>query len=386
MPRTYLSPPDVSAADRRLLLDAFDSNWIAPLGPHVDAFEREFAHAVNVPHAVALSSGTAALHLALQILGIGCGDEVITSTMTFAATANAIAYVGATPVFVDVSRETWTIDPDLIEEELERRARCGRPAAAVLTVDLYGQCAEYARITKICRAHGVPLIEDAAEALGATCEGVPAGGFGECAAFSFNGNKIITTSGGGMLVSRRRELVDRARHLATQARDAAPHYQHSEIGYNYRLSNLLAALGRGQLASLPQKIARRRSLNAAYRRALAHLPGIEAMPEAAHGTSNGWLTCITIDPSRFGASREDVRLALEAADIESRPLWKPMHLQPVFAACPIVGGAIAEDLFARGLCLPSGSSLTDDEQARVVEHLAAAPSRALQPAPGAADA
>jgi pyridoxal phosphate-dependent aminotransferase EpsN len=370
MPRTYLSPPDVGSEERRLLLDAFDSNWIAPLGPHVEAFEREFAEAVGVPHAVALSSGTAALHLALQVLGVGRGDDVLTSTMTFAATANAITYVGATPAFVDVSPDTWNLDPDLLEQELDTRSRRGRQAAAVLSVDLYGQCADYTRITELCARFGVPLIEDAAEALGATYGGFAAGSFGECAAFSFNGNKIITTSGGGMLVSHRRDIIDRARHLATQARDPAPHYQHSEIGYNYRLSNLLAAIGRGQLRSLPAKLARRRAVNDTYRTALSGLSGFQFMPEAAYGRSNCWLTCVTVDPLLFGASREDIRLALEAEDIESRPLWKPMHLQPAFSACPMAGGSVAEDLFDRGLCLPSGSNLAPPNQARVIEGVA----------------
>jgi dTDP-4-amino-4,6-dideoxygalactose transaminase len=370
MTRTYLSPPDVGAEERLLLLDAFDSKWIAPLGPHVEAFEREFAEAVGVPHAVALSSGTAALHLALQILGIGRGDDVLTSTMTFVATASAIAYVGATPAFVDVSGETWNLDPDLLERELAFRSRRAAQVAAVLSVDLYGQCSDYARITEVCARFGVPLIEDAAEALGATYGRSAAGSFGECAAFSFNGNKIITTSGGGMLVSHRRDIADRARHLATQAKDPAPHYQHSEIGYNYRLSNLLAAIGRGQLKSLPDKLARRRNVNETYRAALAHLPGIKFMPEAAYGRSNCWLTCVTVDPALFGASREDIRLALEVEDIESRPLWKPMHLQPVFSRCPIAGGSVAEDLFERGLCLPSGSNLTPARQQRIIEIVA----------------
>jgi pyridoxal phosphate-dependent aminotransferase EpsN len=357
----------VGSEERRLLLDAFDSNWIAPLGPHVDAFERELAQYVGVPHAVALSSGTAALHLALQILNVARGDHVLTSTMTFAATANAITYVGATPAFVDVSRDTWNLDPALLEEELERRNHRGKQVAAVLSVDLYGQCADYARLTEICARFGVPLLEDAAEALGATYGEIKAGTFGECAAFSFNGNKIITTSGGGMLVSHRPDIIERARHLATQARDPAPHYQHSDIGYNYRLSNLLAALGRGQLKSLPDKLARRRSVNETYRAALAHLPGLDFMPEAGYGRSNCWLTCVTVDPALFGASREEVRLALEAENIESRPLWKPMHLQPVFRECPTLGGSVAEELFDRGLCLPSGSSLTPADQTRVID-------------------
>ena len=368
--------------ERELLLDAFDSNWIAPLGPHVDAFEKEFAEAIGVPHAVALSSGTAALHLGLQGLGVGRGDDVLTATMTFAATANAITYVGATPVFIDVLRKTWTLDPDLLEEELADRARSGRrQVAAVISVDLYGQCCDYERIQAICRRYDVPLIEDAAEALGATHGTQAAGAFGECAAFSFNGNKIITTSGGGMLVSHRRELVEQARHLSTQARDAAPHYQHSTIGYNYRLSNLLAAVGRGQLKSLENKVTRRRIVNRIYWRGL-DLPGIEFMPEAPYGVPNCWLTCVTIDPSQFGADREEVRLALEQQNIESRPLWKPMHMQPVFKACRMRGGAVSEDLFARGLCLPSGSSLAPEEQERVMDIVVDTPARIAAKAVG----
>ncbi len=364
--RIYLSPPDVGATERALLLDAFDSGWIAPLGPHVDDFEREFAHTVGVPYAVALSSGTAALHLGLQILGVGRRDEVITSTLTFAATANAICYQGASPVFLDVSTDTWTLDPDLLEEELGARARSNRQAAAVITVDLYGQCAEYGRIEALCAYYGVPLIEDAAEGLGATYGSRKAGAFGDCAAFSFNGNKIITTSGGGMLVSNNREIVERARHLSTQARQPAAHYEHEDVGYNYRLSNLLAAVGRGQLGQLDAKIARRRDVNAIYRAALADRPGITFMPEAPYGRSNAWLTCITIDPSAFGVDRETVRLHLESRNIESRPVWKPMHMQPIFQNCDMRGGAVAEALFKDGLCLPSGSSLTRDQQQTVI--------------------
>lgn len=366
MKRIYLSPPDVGPAERRLLLDAFDSGWIAPLGPHVDAFEQEFAAKVGVPYAVALSSGTAALHLALHVLGIGAGDEVITSTLTFAATANAITYVGAVPAFVDVSADTWTLDPDLLEAELRDRARRRRQVAAVITVDLYGQCSDYDRITRVCREYGVPIIQDAAEALGATFGDRQAGAFGQCAAFSFNGNKIMTTSGGGMLVSHRRDIIERARHLATQAREPAVHYEHTAIGFNYRLSNLLAAVGRGQLAGLDAKLRRRRTVNAAYRAALGRVPGIAFMPEARYGRSNMWLTCVTIDPARFGAGREDVRLHLEGANIETRPVWKPMHMQPVFRPCRTVGGHVAEHLFENGLCLPSGSNLMAEQQSRVV--------------------
>jgi dTDP-4-amino-4,6-dideoxygalactose transaminase len=366
MKRIYLSPPHVGELERRLLLAAFDSNWIAPVGPDLDAFEREFAEDVGVPHAVALSSGTAALHLALLVLGVGRGDRVITSTLTFAATANAIAYVGAIPVFVDVSRDTWTIDPDLLNEELESCARSGARVAAVVTVDLYGQCADYDRIEAVCRRYGVPIIEDAAEALGATYHGRSAGTFGVCAAFSFNGNKIITTSGGGMLASHNGDLVERVRHLSTQARRHAPHYQHDEVGFNYGLSNLLAALGRGQLQTLPDKLARRRLVNQSYRVAFAELPGIALMPEAPYGRSNCWLTCIIVEPPLFGVSREQIRQHLEHRNIESRPVWKPMHLQPAFEHCDKRGGAVAEELFEKALCLPSGSSLTDDEQDRVI--------------------
>jgi dTDP-4-amino-4,6-dideoxygalactose transaminase len=373
MNRVYLSPPDVGALERQFLLDAFDSNWIAPLGPHVDEFEREFAAAIGVPFAVALSSGTAALHLALMVNGIGRGDEVLTSTLTFAATANAITYVGAEPVFIDASPETWTLDPDLLAEELAGRAKRGRLPAAVIAVDLYGQCCDYARIAAICERHGVPLIEDAAEALGATCGAQRAGAFGRCAAFSFNGNKIITTSGGGMLVSHDRTVIERARHLATQARDPAPHYEHSETGFNYRLSNLLAALGRAQLAGLTEKIARRRTIRARYETELGVLPGLTLFREAAYGRSNAWLTCLTIDRSTFGASREDVRVHLESRNIEARPVWKPMHLQPLFRRCRARGGAVSARLFETGLCLPSGSGLSAQEQGAVIAAVAEAP-------------
>jgi len=373
MNRVYLSPPDVGALERQFLLDAFDSNWIAPLGPHVDEFEREFAAAIGVPFAVALSSGTAALHLALLVNGIGRGDEVLTSTLTFAATANAITYVGAEPVFIDASPETWTLDPDLLAEELAGRAKRGRLPAAVIAVDLYGQCCDYARIAAICERHGVPLIEDAAEALGATCGAQRAGAFGRCAAFSFNGNKIITTSGGGMLVSHDRTVIERARHLATQARDPAPHYEHSETGFNYRLSNLLAALGRAQLAGLTEKIARRRTIRARYETELGVLPGLTLFGEAAYGRSNAWLTCLTIDRSTFGASREDVRVHLESRNIEARPVWKPMHLQPLFRRCRARGGAVSARLFETGLCLPSGSGLSAQEQGAVIAAVAEAP-------------
>jgi dTDP-4-amino-4,6-dideoxygalactose transaminase len=370
----YLSPPHMGSLERQLLLDAFDSNWIAPLGPHVDAFEREFAETIGVPCALAVTSGTSALHLALAGLGVGPGDEVLTSTLTFAATANVIAYVGATPIFIDASPVTWTLDPDLLEEELARRTRNGRRPAAVIAVDLYGQCCDYDRIAGVCEVYGVPLVEDAAEALGATYRGRAAGAFGKCAAFSFNGNKIITTSGGGMLVSHDRRFIERARHLATQARDVAPHYEHSDVGFNYRMSNLLAAVGRGQLRTLAPKIERRRAIRDAYQEALRTQPGVKFLPEAAYGRSNAWLTCILVEPHSFGATRDEVRQHLESKNIESRPVWKPMHLQPVFRHCAVRGGAVAARLFERGLCLPSGSGMTDDEQGTVIAAIQAVPS------------
>lgn len=353
--------------ERELLLSAFDSNWIAPLGPHVDAFERELGERIGVPHVAALSSGTAAIHLGLKLLGVGPGDEVIVSTLTFAATVNPAVYLGARPTFIDSDRATWNMSPDLLWDVLKERARIGKLPKAVIVVDLYGQCADYDPILEACARYDIPVVEDAAEALGATYKGKAAGSFGKLAAFSFNGNKIITTSGGGALVSHDEKLVQGARFLATQARDPAPHYQHSHIGYNYRLSNLLAAVGRGQLRVLDDRIAARRAHNAWYREQLGDLPGIEFMPEAPYGTSNCWLTCITIDPAKFGADREQVRLHLESLEIESRPVWKPMHLQPVFSGCEVRGGAVAQDLFERGLCLPSGSSMTEEERARVVE-------------------
>ncbi|MHB1519000.1 MAG: DegT/DnrJ/EryC1/StrS family aminotransferase [Acidimicrobiales bacterium] len=367
MTRIYLSPPEVGDAERTMLLAAFDSNWIAPVGPDIDAFESELARRIGLQHAVAVSSGTAGLHLALLLLGVGAGDQVLVPSFTFVATASAVCYLGATPVLVDCSPANWTIDADLVAAELERRAREGRLPAAVVTVDLYGACADYDPLLAACRAYGVPLVEDAAEALGATYRGRAAGSFGSAGILSFNGNKIITTSGGGMLVSDSAELADRARYLATQARDPAPHYQHSVVGFNYRLSNLLAALGRAQLAGLDHHIARRRLIQQRYREAFSDVPGVAFMPVPAYGEPNWWLTCITIDPDAFGADREQVRLALEEADIEARPAWKPLHLQPVFTDAPVVGGSACAAVFDRGLCLPTGSALGPADQARVAD-------------------
>jgi pyridoxal phosphate-dependent aminotransferase EpsN len=368
--------------ERALLLDAFDSNWIAPLGPHVDAFEREVAARVGVGHAAALSSGTAGLHLALELLGVGRGDRVVASTLTFAATINPVRYVGAEPVLIDSEPRTWNMDPELLAEELHESARRGRLPRAAIVVDLYGQCADWEPILEACRRYEVPVIEDAAEALGATWTGSaeaprPAGSFGDLSVLSFNGNKIITTSGGGMLLADDEDRVARARYLATQARDPAPHYQHSVVGYNYRLSNLLAAVGRGQLRVLDERVAARRATRAFYADTVGRLPGIAMMPWDPRGEPNGWLTCLTIDPEVFGADREDVRLHLERHGVESRPVWKPMHLQPVFAGCELRGGRVADDLFARGLCLPSGSALTPDQRAWIAALVAEAGGAAL---------
>ena len=363
--RIYLSPPDLDGRERELILEAYESNWITTLGPQVDAFEREICERTGVAYAAALSSGTAALHLALILIGVKPGDEVLCSTFTFSASANPITYCGGTPVFIDSEAATWNMDPLLLEEEL-RACKRGKLPRAVIVVDLYGQCADYDPILKVCAEYGVPVIQDAAEALGATYKGKSAGSFGDLGVFSFNGNKIITTSGGGMLVSSKKEDIERARFLATQARDAAPHYQHSHIGYNYRLSNILAAMGRGQLENLDKKIARRKEINNVYRKSLSGIPGLDFMPLAAYGESNYWLTCITIDPLQSKSTREDIRLALEKENIESRPLWKPMHLQPVFQSCRVRGGSVTEKLFAEGLCLPSGSGMTADDQQRIV--------------------
>jgi dTDP-4-amino-4,6-dideoxygalactose transaminase len=380
--RIYLSPPDVGPLERQLLLDAFDSNWIAPLGPHVDAFERELSERVGGLPAVALSTGTAGLELGLRAVGVRPGDVVLVSTFTFAASAFAVCHLGAEPAFVDSETVSWNMDPERLEQAIACEIRRGKKPAAIVCVDLYGQCADYNRLRPICHAHGIPIVQDAADSLGAVFYpvshsegekdgvsgrliGEPAGRQGDLAVFSFNGNKIITTSGGGMLVSSRKEWVDRIRHWATQARDPAPHYEHSEIGHNYRLSNLLAAVGRGQLQSLDRKIERRRTIFDLYTRLLGNLPGLSFMPIAGWGVPNYWLTCITIDPARFGCDRETIRLALESENIESRPLWKPMHLQPVFADHRVYGGQVSEGLFQHGLCLPSGSSLTDEDVARV---------------------
>ena len=364
--RIYLSPPDVGDVERKLLLDAFDSNWVAPVGPDLDAFEAQVAELVGVRHAVALSSGTAALHLALIAAGVRRGDTVLVPSFTFAASANAVMYLGARPVFLDSSPDTWNIDPRLVAEELHLRAARGQLPRAVIAVDMYGQCADYDPLLVACDRYGVALIEDAAEALGATYRGRAAGSFGLAGVLSFNGNKIITTGGGGMLVTDDGRIATQVRYLATQAREPVPHYEHRAVGHNYRLSNLLAAVGRGQVQRLDELIAARRQTSRHYRTALGDLPGLTFMPVADYGVPNWWLTCVLVDAGTFGADRDRIIEHLGRQNIEARPAWKPMHLQPVFRDCVMRGGAVSADLFRRGLCLPSGSALTDHDRDRVV--------------------
>jgi len=417
--RIFLSPPHMGDTELRFVQEAFNSNYIAPLGPQVDAFEREFSEYTGIKHCVAVSSGTAAMHLALRILEVGPEDEVIASTLTFIGSVTPIVFQGARPVFIDSDRVTWNMDPDLLEEELVRCATKGKLPKAVVPTDLDGQCCNMARILDICAKYEVPVVCDSAEAVGALFQKseirgqksgkdrgqwsvvrdrmtekqsaevgerawVHAGKGARAAVYSFNGNKIITTSGGGMLASDDKEFIDHARKLSQQAREDFPHYEHVEIGYNYRMSNILAAIGRGQLRVLDERVKRRREIFDYYQNALGDLPGIEFMPEPEWSRSNRWLTVILITPEEFGADRETVRLALEAENIEARPVWKPMHLQPVFRVAAksrklkaqssrektyearVVGGEVAEDLFNRGLCLPSGTAMMEEDLDRVV--------------------
>ncbi len=366
MARIHLSVPHMGGREERYVREAFASNWLSSVGPQLDAFEREFSARLGRP-AVALGSGTAALHLGLRLLGVGPGDEVLVSDFTFVASVNPIRYLGGEPVFVDSDPDTWLMSPRLLSKALADRARRRRAPKAVVVVHLYGQCADMDPIVAACAEHGVAILEDAAEALGATYCGRPAGSFGTLAAFSFNGNKIITTTGGGMLAAAKPEWVERARYWSTQAREPGAAYHHRELGYNYRLSNVLAAIGRGQLEVLEERVRQRRAVEACYRAALADVPGLAFMPEADYGLHTHWLSCLTVDPDRFGATRDEVLAALAAEDIEARPLWKPMHLQPLYAGCDRYGGEVAAGLFANGLCLPSSSSLAQADQERVIE-------------------
>jgi dTDP-4-amino-4,6-dideoxygalactose transaminase len=364
--RIYLSPPHIGLEEKRHVETAFESNWVAPAGPHLAALEKEICAAGGLKAAVGVSSGTAALHLAVRLMDVQPGDEVFCSTFTFVASANPIVYQGARPVFIDAETRSWNMDPGLLAEALAQRAKQGRLPRAIIVTDIYGQCAVWDEILAVAAAHAVPVIEDAAEAVGATYRGRWAGSFGVLGVYSFNGNKILTTGGGGMLVSADPDLIERAHKLATQARDPAAHYEHSELGYNYRLSNVLAGIGRGQLVTLSERIERRRGIFEYYRQALGDLAGVDFMPELAGGRSTRWLTCLTIDPARAGVMRDLVLAALAADNIEARPLWKPLHQQPLYRTADFFGGAVADRLFQQGLCLPSGSAMTAEDLQRVV--------------------
>ena len=425
--RIFLSPPHMGGDEIRFVQDAFYSNYIAPVGPQVDAFEKEFTEKVGISHAVALSSGTAAMHLALRYLGVGPGDEVFASTLTFIGSISPIVLQGATPVLIDSDRSTWNMDPELLENELYLCAKEGRLPKAVVPTDLYGQCCDLPRIIEACDRYGVPVVCDSAEAMGAKYRSaecsvlsaedkdinkkykmVHAGVGADAAVFSFNGNKIITSSGGGMLASENKDLIEKTRFLSQQAKEPFPHYEHSELGYNYRMSNVVAAIGRGQMLCLESRVQRKREIFDYYQAALKDVPGIEFMPEAPYGACSRWLTVVLIDSPVFGADRETVRLALEAKNIESRPVWKPMHMQPVFRVrgqesgvrsqeqgarsqdsriqgsevhssqftvhrskrrypVRVIGGEVSEKLFDKGLCLPSGTAMTNSDLDRVIE-------------------
>lgn len=368
LPKIWLSSPHMGENELEYVKNAFETNWIAPLGPHVDAFEKSIESFSGCGHAAALSSGTSALHLAMIMLGVSTGDEVLVSTFTFSATVNPIVYQQAKPVFVDSEKDTWNMCPKALEMAIKGRISQGNKPKAIVLVHLYGQPAKIDQIKSLADYYQIPLVEDAAESLGATFEGKMTGTFGDFGVYSFNGNKIITTSGGGTLVSKNEENIKKARFLATQARDPAPHYQHSQIGYNYRLSNVLAGIGRGQMEVLPERIAQRRKNFEFYQEHLGTIDGISFLPEWKGTFANRWLTCITIDPKKTnGKTREDLRLYLETLNIETRPLWKPMHLQPIFENYPHYGEKISEALFENGLCLPSGSNLTEEDLNRVVE-------------------
>jgi len=366
--RIWLSPPHMGGAEEKFIRDALDSNWVAPNGPNVNAFEDCLAEYCSTKHAVVLSSGTAAIHLALILLGVERGDEVIASSFTFSATINPIAYLGAQPVLIDSEADTWNMDPVLLEQALkERRAQgTGRRVKAIIVVHLYGMPAKMDEVMAIANKYGIPVIEDAAEALGSRFKNNQLGSIGKAGVLSFNGNKIITTSGGGALISDNEEMISKARFLSTQARDKAPHYQHSQIGYNYRMSNILAGIGLGQMEVIEKRIQQRRKNFEFYKTTVGLIDGITFIDEPGPDYfSNRWLTTILIDPLKTGKTREELQATLEAENIETRPLWKPMHLQPVFSHCQAYLNGVSEDLFNKGLCLPSGSNLTQDDLSRI---------------------
>ena len=369
--RIFLSPPHMSGNEQNYINDAFESNWIAPLGPHVDAFEEEMASYAETKGSAALSSGTAAIHLALELLGVGENDTVFCSSLTFVASANPILYVGAKPVFIDSEEETWNMSPVALKNAMEEAHLHGETPKAVIVVNLYGQSAKMDELVEICDVYGVPIIEDAAESLGSLYKGKKSGSLGRFGIYSFNGNKIITTSGGGMLVSNDLAALERCRFLATQARDDAPHYQHSTMGYNFRMSNILAGIGRAQLEVLEKRVKARRDIFDRYAQGLHHIEGIHFMPELIETYSTRWLTALTLDPNKIGITPYELIEALEAENIEARPVWKPLHLQPLFEECEFYPHAkdnhVSERLFGEGICLPSGSNLSVKQQERVVE-------------------
>ncbi|RAW01282.1 DegT/DnrJ/EryC1/StrS family aminotransferase [Pseudochryseolinea flava] len=363
-PKIYLSSPHLGTREADFVKEAFDTNWVSTVGPNITAFERELAMYNKIDACAALGSGTAAIHLALIVLGVEAGDEVICSSFTFSASCNPIRYQGATPIFVDSEADTYNMDPVLLEEAIADRIKRGKKPKAIILVHLYGMPSKIKEILEVARKYEVPVVEDAAEALGSKYFGQALGTFGDLGIYSFNGNKIITTSGGGALVSRNTAWIEKARFLATQARDAAPHYQHSHIGYNYRLSNILAGIGRGQLLVLDERVAQRRKNYDFYRNAFADRREIQFLSEPQGFYSNRWLTTAVI---KGRISREDMRLKLERENIESRPLWKPMHLQPIFEGCPAYTNGTSERLFNEGICLPSGSNMTTEELQRVAD-------------------
>lgn len=369
--RIFLSPPHMSGREQAYVNAAFESNYVAPAGPMLEAFEREFAEFTGIPHAVAVSSGTAAIHLALKNLDLAPGDEFWCSTLTFVGSIGAAIHDGLTPVFFEPDEASWNLDPNLLAEELAAAARRGKLPKVVIPTDLYGQSCDLDAILAHCGQYGLPVICDSAEAVGTLYKNRHAGHGAFATAFSFNGNKIITTSGGGLLASHDKAIAERARYLSTQARQKVIHYEHTEVGFNYRMSNISAAIGRGQLEVLDDRVARRRSIFEQYRKHLAALPGISFMPEADYGRATRWLTVLRIDPATFGADRNTIMAALDAQNIESRPVWKPMHMQPVFAGMCHAGGSLSEEIFAQGLCLPSGSSMSDADVERVAAIVAA---------------
>lgn len=370
--RIYLSVPHMGPNEEQYVLDAFRSNWLSTVGPNLEAFERDFSARMAGRHSVALASGTAGMHLGLRLLGVGPGDTVFCPSLTFVASVNPVSYLGAKAVFIDSDRASWNMDPSVLADALAEKARRNALPKAVIVVHLYGQSADMDPIMEACRRYDVPVLEDAAEAVGTLYKGRPAGTIAPLGVYSFNGNKIITTTSGGMLVSDNREWIDRARYWSQQAREPRVEYHHVDVGYNYRMSNVLAGIGRGQLEVLDERVAQRRAVAFRYRDAFADIDGLELMPQADFGLHTNWLSCFLVDEAKLGASRDALIASLNSEDIESRPVWKPMHMQPLFAQSECFGGDVSADLYTRGICLPSSSSMTVEDQQRVIDVLRAA--------------